>query len=1353
MNNSISGKLVFLFIFLPFLLCNTAFADNFFENDSLGCEVESVVFECQGVSTNRAAAEAWYQANFDRLKANCIGRDSGKVIISSFGLGDQSLCGGCIVYGNFQIIDTLGEVTTDYKSATFEIIDTSPPVFLDSTHDTIECSYPHPIFGWQEGVQNHSRVSDCSLWSIGFTFSQLIEKTEKTETYEYRISMTDSYRNTGYQTIYLTVLDTTPPSITCNPDDLQLECNGQVNNQTAVIEWNETNLTKLKNCSREYCSDVFVTSNFEVDDINNNCELLVTYSITDEYNNISNRTATLSIIDTTPPMGQCNLGKSIIACTQQYPIKPQLIESHNNQLEFLAQCASDNCGGVEITHDFDTTLFREDCLSGPTDFFITYYLTDNCGNISTKIKAYDITYRDMENELCENLRVESQNNQLIIAGLSAPITIAKIYDENYELIFECNSSTKCPETINISDLEAGSTYYIDVQFFEEDWNFICEDKRDIIIQGDGEPCDTSICQGDVILRTQAEVDAFCGCEVIEGNLVLLGEGVNGGVLGQSSDIFDIDIFISLKRVDGDLIIWNTEITKLYAFTNLSEIKSNLVIKYGQKLDDLQGFNSLNKIGSLVLEYNPIIKNLQGLENVFIERQINIIGNNGLVSIKQLANLEELNYLLVIEDNETLQNLNGLENLQSLENLIIRRNEKLSDCCFISHLIDNDSNNGAITGNIDISDNLQFCNSIEEILANCETQSPTCENIQILTQNNQITIEGLSAPNEIIKVFDKNYNTLFECNANCEDNQFAGTFPNGNYIVDLQLYDENWQQICSEQRPVVLADSTFTIDCSIIQIAASGNEITLSKVASPNTIVKVFDPNWQLIYDCTATCENEIIVPVESEGVYHTDIQFYDENWKFVCADKQDLEIITGDQPCDTSICTGDVILQTQAEVDAFCGCEVIEGYLIIGSFDFTSDVHDLSNLVNLKEIKGRLVIGQTSITSLKGLDNLTQMGSFYFYRNHSVKSFQDLKKLKELNGQLFIDANNSLENLIGLHSIDSLLSIFIWGTEKLNNLDDLKSLRFLSGLFVSGNSINNLGFVNQLENTKIGISIAGNSEIMNLDGLEKFDNLSNLLLGGNDNLVDISVLKNVKYITGNLTIERNPNLENCCSIRHLVDSDTTNGRVLGNIQFGSNGGTNSQCEHVYRLLEQCPNIPISPCQTTQIQSTNNQLSIINLFAPIEILKVFDANYNIVYQCFADCEENITIPDLAAGTYHININFYDENWQPICEKNETVQIEDTTQSRNSELLPTDFTLHPNPAQEATYIDLQKLNGEAAELRLINQFGQIIWQKALPKIENTKEKITFQSIPNGLYFVQIQAKGRRTISKKLLVNRLY
>jgi len=61
--------------------------------------------------------------------------------------------------------------------------------------------------------------------------------------------------------------------------------------------------------------------------------------------------------------------------------------------------------------------------------------------------------------------------------------------------------------------------------------------------------------------------------------------------------------------------------------------------------------------------------------------------------------------------------------------------------------------------------------------------------------------------------------------------------------------------------------------------------------------------------------------------------------------------------------------------------------------------------------------------------------------------------------------------------------------------------------------------------------------------------------------------------------------------------------------------------------------------------------------------------------------------------------------------------------------------------------------AVTLRIYNHFGQEVYERHIEKVETTKETIDLAEITNGLYLLKIQPKGRRAISKKLMVSRLY
>ena len=1443
--NLAKWTMVFLF---GFCLMNTPiFADNFFDSDTLDCEIESVVFECEGIAADRAAVLAWHQQNIDKLKANCIGHQSGIIIMSSLenlAILESSLCGPCTLNGHYEIIDTVGGMTTiDVKNATFEIVDTSPPVFIGNRYDTIKCNHQNAIIDWLLGKQGSLVVSECNVFhSASLPFLISSQKSEKSETREYSISISDLRGNVADETLYLTILDNTPPMVSCSPSNMVLECNGDIENEQQADLWNQENLIRLENCSREYCSDVFVTSDYDFSNLLNSCGLAgVTYTITDEYENSVIQKATFTIMDINPPTVNCNPLDAFFECKDLSSNIFNAQTWYENNLEVLTNCAFDECGDVTITSDFNTDNLTNDCESTGT-VLTTFTVADNCGNFITKTAT--LTFND-NNSLCENILIQPAANQLTISNLFASNTIVKVFDENYQIIYDCSGD--CPEMITTPNLNTGETYHTDIQFYNENWNFICEDKQSIEIVGGSEPCDTSICQGDVILRTQAEVDAFCGCEVIEGDLVI----GNSSILNTLFEINSLAPLNGVLTINGSLILGNTLVKKFQGLESLRKVNDALVIVNNTEFESYVGLNNLEFIGgNFILIENPTIENFEGLgELQYVGGQMNIDRNDNLRNFQGLSNLKNGIIYLNVTNNDKLLSIDGLEKLDSifkpldsrtsgvsiyrnptlrnisgLDNIkyvgssfVIAENVSLEDCCPIYHLINDDPDDGVVIEQVSVAQNApDFCRSIENVLQNCQTPPPTCENIQIIPQNNQITIIGLTAPNEIIKVFDKDFNIVYQCIANCEDVQMAGVFPVGDYTVDLQLYDENWELICAEQRTVVLensnpcdvsgcetippvlanipadltaecdtvpaplnitatdnCDSEVTIEfeesitngscvgnyslirtwtatdncgntaqgtqritiidstnpvlanvptditineneplpspsnvsatdncdtdveitvtdtndgllniiirtftatdncgntataqqvitiipdgnnpCEAINITTSTEAITLTNITAPNSIVKVFDANYQIIFDCTATCENELVVPIMGLGIYHTDIQFYDENWGFICEDKQNIEVVDDGEPCDTSACQRSFLnFRTQEEIDAFCGCEVIEGNLVIGD--------------------GGNIYGLAEITSLSAFSNLKRVNGNIIFVNATIADVTPLRNLTYIGGKLEFDNIPELTNLTGLENLSFIGSLLgFTDTPKLTNLSALSGLKHIEELRMTNTAVSSLAFLGNLENdTLLGIHVTNSDSLISLDGLENIESVGSLLIGGNKGLTDLSALKNIKQVENSILIASNPNVVDCCALTHLVDNDLDNGTVGGDITISNNSNF---CSSIEEILANCQT-QSADCNNVNIATNQNNLSISNLTAPIQIVKVFDNNYATVYECFAECEETINLPDLATGRYHVNIDFYDENWQPICNKVETVQVGETAQNRNVDLLPEDFRL--------------------------------------------------------------------------------
>lgn len=201
----------------------------------------------------------------------------------------------------------------------------------------------------------------------------------------------------------------------------------------------------------------------------------------------------------------------------------------------------------------------------------------------------------------------------------------------------------------------------------------------------------SIFTQDVILRTQAEVDAFDSTTtVINGNLIIDGEGT-------SDAIIDLSKLSKLEAISGDLIIKNNDFLK-----------------------NVDGFFNLGYLrGSLLVTENFSLFNLNGLRNIKTMMSLSlcdiIVGNN--YSLKHLPKFPAMKNIygsLIITNNSTLTDLDELSIIESIDGgyLEISFNWNLKNCCGIRNLINKP---GAIEGEIRIYYNPSECSNEEEII--------------------------------------------------------------------------------------------------------------------------------------------------------------------------------------------------------------------------------------------------------------------------------------------------------------------------------------------------------------------------------------------------------------------------------------------------------------------------------------------------------------------------------------------------------------------------------------------------------------------------------------------------------------
>ncbi len=129
------------------------------------------------------------------------------------------------------------------------------------------------------------------------------------------------------------------------------------------------------------------------------------------------------------------------------------------------------------------------------------------------------------------------------------------------------------------------------------------------------------------------------------------------------------------EIEGDIDIFNDDITNLNGFSVLTSIAGSLSIKWATSLVDLSGLENITSIGgdlyigvlpSWKPSGNDSLINLDGLSGLkSIGGNLYIGFNASLTSIEGLSNLTSIGGSLEIEGNASMPNLNGLENLTSI----------------------------------------------------------------------------------------------------------------------------------------------------------------------------------------------------------------------------------------------------------------------------------------------------------------------------------------------------------------------------------------------------------------------------------------------------------------------------------------------------------------------------------------------------------------------------------------------------------------------------------------------------------------------------------------------------------------
>ncbi|WP_422359366.1 hypothetical protein [Reichenbachiella sp.] len=200
----------------------------------------------------------------------------------------------------------------------------------------------------------------------------------------------------------------------------------------------------------------------------------------------------------------------------------------------------------------------------------------------------------------------------------------------------------------------------------------------------------------------------------------------------------------------------------------------------------------------------------------------------------------------------------------------------------------------------------------------------------------------------------------------------------------------------------------------------------------------------------------------------------------------------------------------QSELDEFA----INQYEIINGDLLLNGISDISALHTLREVRGNVFIGWTSLSSLEGLHNLHKIG-----------------------GNLNISWNDYLEDLSAFSNIDSLHEdLIIMGQPRLMSLEGFNNVTYIRNrLEMTWNGFENLSGFDSIKRIDGSIEISLNLNAKEISAFENLESIRNSLqIEWNDQLETISGFSNLKRIEyGSFVVSYNKNLTNLCGFQQL----------------------------------------------------------------------------------------------------------------------------------------------------------------------------------------------------------------------------
>lgn len=231
------------------------------------------------------------------------------------------------------------------------------------------------------------------------------------------------------------------------------------------------------------------------------------------------------------------------------------------------------------------------------------------------------------------------------------------------------------------------------------------------------------------------------------------------------------------------------------------------------------------------------------------------------------------------------------------------------------------------------------------------------------------------------------------------------------------------------------------------------------------------------------------------------------------------------------------------------------------NFSSQSQIDDFpSQYPNCAETEWNLTLDGAGITSLAPLAQLTKVGGGLIIANTSLSTLEGLEQISIVENSIEIIGNPSLADIEALSSISGEIGqpgggLRIIDNGSLTSLTGLSNVSSISGsIDISNNpSLTSLSGLDGIASATDLLYITGNSSLSSLSGLGALTSVHSIYIQGNTALGSLSGLGGLSAIPGSVTIYDNPNLADLNGLSGLA-SIGNNLQLAGNASLSNLGG-------------------------------------------------------------------------------------------------------------------------------------------------------------------------------------------------------